>query len=86
MVRIPAAAVSALRAGNKVEAVKITRQAEQVSLKEALDAVDDYLVENSEVKDVFLQMRKNANRTVSIILKISVGLLLLGMLLAYFGY
>ena len=46
IIRISAAAASALKAGKKVEAVKITREANGASLKESLSAVNDYLVNN----------------------------------------
>lgn len=37
------AAISALRHGNKIEAIKIVREERKIGLKEAKDAVDDYV-------------------------------------------
>ncbi|MCC6609074.1 MAG: ribosomal protein L7/L12 [Burkholderiales bacterium] len=39
---LPAAAIAALRQGNKVEAIKIVRAELGLGLKEAKDAVEDY--------------------------------------------
>jgi hypothetical protein len=43
---IPLDAVAALERGRKVEAIKITRQATNVGLKTAKDAVEAYMVAN----------------------------------------
>ena len=37
------AALSALQLGNKIEAIKITRMDRNIGLKEAKDAVEDYV-------------------------------------------
>jgi hypothetical protein len=39
---LPAAAVAALRQGNKIEAIKVARAELGLGLKEAKDAVEDY--------------------------------------------
>ena len=39
----PADAIQALRRGNKIEAIKLVRLARNIGLKEAKDAVEDYL-------------------------------------------
>jgi hypothetical protein len=39
---LPAEAVAALERGNKIEAIKLVRQAHGIGLKEAKDAVDAY--------------------------------------------
>lgn len=85
VIEIPETAVAALKVGDKVEAVKATRHARRVSLKEAGDAVDDYLVNNADVNDVFLQKRKESGRTLSIIFKIGIVLLLAAIVAAHFG-
>jgi hypothetical protein len=54
---IPEAAVAALKAGNKVRAVKVTRDAQKTSLKAALEAIEDYLASNPSVNDLYTQMR-----------------------------
>ena len=40
---LPAAAVAALQAGNKIEAIKIVRAAQGIDLKDAKGAVDAYI-------------------------------------------
>lgn len=40
---LSAAAVSALHQGNKIEAIKIVREEQNIGLKEAKDAVDEYV-------------------------------------------
>ena len=40
---LPAAAIEALRRGNKIEAIKLVRLERNNGLKEAKDAVEDYL-------------------------------------------
>lgn len=39
----PMDAIEALRRGNKIEAIKLVRLARNIGLKEAKDAVEDYL-------------------------------------------
>ena len=39
----PTDAIQALRRGNKIEAIKLVRLARNIGLKEAKDAVEDYL-------------------------------------------
>jgi hypothetical protein len=41
--RLPSAAISALQSGHKIEAIKIVREERGIGLKEAKDAVEDYL-------------------------------------------
>ena len=40
---LPAAAIEALRRGNKIEAIKLVRLDRNIGLKDAKDAVEDYL-------------------------------------------
>lgn len=62
---LPAAAVAALRQGNKVEAIKIVRAELGLGLKEAKDAVEDYERDHpSERKNTALSRGDpNAGRT-----------------------
>ena len=83
MIHISDPAVAALKAGNKVAAVKITRETQRVSLREALDAVDDYLVSNPDVRDMFLRMHKETNRPLSLAWRIGMILLLAGLIAEY---
>lgn len=41
--QLPVAALTALRQGNKIEAIKVIREQQGIGLKEAKDRVDDYL-------------------------------------------
>jgi len=83
VIHISDPAVAALKAGNKVAAVKITRETQRVSLREALDAVDDYLVSNPDVRDMFLRMHKETNRPLSLAWRIGMILLLAGLIAEY---
>ncbi len=40
---LSSAAIAALHQGNKIEAIKIVREQRNIGLKEAKDAVDDYV-------------------------------------------
>ena len=86
MIHISEPAVAALRAGNKIAAIKIIRETQHVSLKEALDAVEDYLVNNPDVKDLFFRMHKESNRFLSFAWKIGIALLLAGIVAEYFNH
>lgn len=50
MKELPAAALNELRSNSKVSALKIIRAEWSCSLKEAVDAVDEYLLSHPEVK------------------------------------
>lgn len=52
---LPAAAIAALEKGSKIEAIKIVRMERGIGLKEAKDAVEDYLETSPD-----LQRRMNA--------------------------
>ncbi len=82
---IPEAAVAALKAGNKVRAVRITRDAKMTSLKTSLEAIEDYLASNPTVNDLYTQMRVQAGRKYSVMLKIGLALMLAGAIVGYFG-
>ncbi len=49
--RLSLAAVAALHAGNKIEAIKITRIETRLDLKEAKDLVDAYLANHPDVRE-----------------------------------
>jgi ribosomal protein L7/L12 len=50
---IPTAAILALQEGNKIQAIKLTRQALGLGLKESVLAVDRYLAANPALKSQF---------------------------------
>ena len=58
------AAISALYQGNKIEAIKLTRQERGLGLKEAKDAVDDYVLGHpalqSSLADAQAQTKRSA--------------------------
>ncbi len=83
--QIPEAAVAALKAGNKVRAVKATRDAQKNSLKMALDAIEDYLARNPSVNDLYTQMRVKAGRKYSLALKIGLALMVAGAIAGYYS-
>jgi hypothetical protein len=50
---LPAAALAALHQGNKIEAIKLVREAQHTGLKEAKDIVDAYLQANPSTHAAF---------------------------------
>jgi hypothetical protein len=51
---IPEAAIAALRRGNKIEAIKLTREATSMGLKESKEAVETFLgADTSGVSQAF---------------------------------
>jgi hypothetical protein len=48
--QLPHAAVAALQQGNKIEAIKLTREVTGLGLKEAKDAVEAYLRAHPELE------------------------------------
>jgi hypothetical protein len=54
---IPQDAVAALHRGNKIEAIKLVREAQGIGLKEAKDLVEQFLRTDPAVQASFAQMR-----------------------------
>jgi ribosomal protein L7/L12 len=54
---IPQDAVAALHRGNKIEAIKLVREAQGIGLKEAKDLVEQFLRTDQTVQASFAQMR-----------------------------
>ena len=50
---IPEQAIAALRQGQKIEAIKLTREATSMGLKESKEAVEAYLDSNRGVRESF---------------------------------
>ena len=50
---LPSEAISALQRGNKIEAIKIVRQASKLDLKDAKDRVDDYVKNDPVLQQKF---------------------------------
>ena len=77
-IKIPSEAVLALKSGDKVKAVKITREYCSVKLSIALDSVNKFLVNNPDTHSIFLESQKKRNRLLIII--INIGVLLLSLI------
>jgi ribosomal protein L7/L12 len=54
---IPPEAIAALHRGNKIEAIKLVREAQGIGLKEAKDRVEEFLRTDPAVQASFAQMR-----------------------------
>ena len=72
-----AAAVSALRRGNKIDAIKIVREERNIGLKEAKDAVEDYLRNDPALQSSLAASQANAKRAALRWLAVLVGLAIL---------
>lgn len=59
---IPSAAIAALEQGNKIEAIKILREATGQGLKESKDAVERYLAEHEGLALRYNSIQSENNR------------------------
>ena len=50
---LPPEAINALQRGNKIEAIKIVREAQRLDLKDAKDRVDDYVKNDPVLQQKF---------------------------------
>jgi ribosomal protein L7/L12 len=75
---LPAAVVSALQRGNKIEAIKIVRQGRNIGLKEAKDAVDEYLRSQPALQSARNVAQAGANRNALLWLAALIGLAMIG--------
>ena len=60
---LSAGAIAALHRGNKIEAIKITRQARGIGLKEAKDAVEDYVRTEPGLESSFASAQAETKRS-----------------------
>ena len=74
------AAISALHQGNKIEAIKIVREERNIGLKEAKDAVEDYVHSQPTLKSSFAAAQTETKRTALRWLAIFIGLAILAYL------
>jgi ribosomal protein L7/L12 len=76
---LPVAAIAALQQGNKIEAIKIVRQERNLGLKEAKDAVDEYVRSQPSLQSALASAQSETRR---------VGLLWLAVIIvvAALGY
>ena len=75
------AAISALHRGNKIEAIKIVREERNIGLKEAKDAVEDYVRTHPAIQASMDAAQAEAKRSVSLWLA---ALVVLALLAYYF--
>ncbi len=57
---IPASVVAALSQGQKIEAIKLLREANAIGLKEAKDAVEEYIKSRPELSMRLAAMQKES--------------------------
>ncbi len=72
------AAISALRQGNKIEAIKIVRMEQNIGLKEAKDAVEDYVRSHPALEASLATAQAGTKRSALVWLAVLVVLVLLG--------
>jgi ribosomal protein L7/L12 len=62
--QLSAAAIAALHAGNKIEAIKLVREQRNMGLKEAKDAVEDYVRSQPSLQATLAAAQSETNRSV----------------------
>lgn len=77
---LPQSAVSALRNGQMIEAIKLTRQELKLGLKEAKDLVDGFVESDPMLKAQLANKRVGGGQ-----LLVAVVAIVLGMIAAYFA-
>ena len=71
------AAISALNQGNKIEAIKIVRKERNIGLKEAKDAVEDYVRSQPVLQASFTSAQAETKRNALLWLAVLIALALL---------
>jgi ribosomal protein L7/L12 len=71
------AAISALHQGNKIEAIKILREERNIGLKDAKDAVEDYIRSQPALQSSFAAAQAETKRSVQRWLVLLFGLAIL---------
>ena len=71
------AAISALHRGKKIEAIKILREERKIALKEAKDAVEEYVESRSALRSSLRVAQAQTHRTILLWAVALVGLALL---------
>ena len=75
---LPPEAIDALQRGNKIEAIKIVRQAQKLDLKDAKDKVDAYVQSDPVLQQKFAAAQAETTRSLVRWIIIIIGLALLG--------
>jgi|RhiMetdeSRZDD1v2_1073273.scaffolds.fasta_scaffold76829_3 ribosomal protein L7/L12 len=70
---LSATAISALQRGNKIEAIKLVRAERNIGLKEAKDAVEEYLRTQPSLQETFAVAQTQASRSVLLWLIVLIG-------------
>jgi ribosomal protein L7/L12 len=78
---LPAEAIAALARGNKIEAIKIVRQARNIDLKDAKDRVEEYVRNNPALQQKLATAQAESRGT---LFRWLIVLALLGMAGYYF--
>ena len=77
--QIPTEAILALQEGNKIQAIKLTREALGIGLKESVLAVDRHLATNASIKlqfeEAHLKQRRNSGSLMTLIWLVVIALL-----------
>ncbi len=76
---LSAAAISALQTGNKIEAIKIVRVERNIGLKEAKDAVEEYVQTQPVLKSAFVATQARMKQAALRWLAIFIGLAILAV-------
>jgi len=59
---IPPEAIAALQRGNKIEAIKLVREAQKLDLKDSKDRVDDYVKNDPVLQQKFAAAQADITR------------------------
>ena len=70
---LSAEAIAALRRGNKIEAIKLVRVERSLGLKEAKDAVEDYLSGQPDLQSALADAQGEAKRSAVIWVAVLIG-------------
>ena len=74
---LSAAAVAALRRGNKIEAIKLVREERNIGLKEAKDAVEDHMRTQPDLQSALANAQGEAKRSAVVWIAVLAGLAVL---------
>ena len=79
--QIPPDAIEALKSGNKIEAIKLTRIATGLTLKESKEAVESLIGEDADVRSAY--QSRVTTLTGTGLVKLVVNLLLIGAVIYF---
>jgi hypothetical protein len=79
--QIPPDAIEALKRGNKIEAIKLTRIATGMTLKDSKEAVESLILDDTDVRSAY--QSKVTTLTSTGLVKLVVNLLLIGAVIYF---